>query len=58
MECVPVKLDLVDRIVANVGRTLLGAQTPLVSVRRAMLLQHVASVLLDITDLQMEPVNV
>ena len=60
MESVPVRLDLVDLIVASVGtmQLLIHVQTPLVCVRRAMLLQPVVSVPLVSSELQMEHVNV
>ena len=52
--------DSVDQIVASVGtlQLLIPVQTLLVNVRRAMLLQPAASVLLVITELQTELVNV
>ena len=52
--------DSVDQIVASVGtlQLLIPVQTLLVSVRRATLLQPAASVLLVITELQIELVNV
>ena len=52
--------DSLDQIVASVGtlQLLITVQTLLVNVRRAMLLQTAASVLLVITELQIELVNV
>ena len=60
MECVLVKLDLEDQIVASVGtlQSLILAQTLLVNVRTAMLLQIVVSVMIITTELQMEHVKV
>ena len=60
MEFVLVKLDLEDQIVASVGilQSLILAQTLLVNVRRAMLLQPAASVMIITTEIQMELVKV
>ena len=60
MEFVLVKLDLEDQIVASVGtlQSSIHVQTLLVSVRRAMLLQPAACVMIITTEIQMELVKV
>ena len=60
MEFVLVKLDLEDQVVASVGilQSSIHVQTLLVSVRRAMLLQPAASVMIITTEIQMELVKV
>ena len=52
--------DLVDQIVASVGtlQLLIPVQTLLVNVRRAMLLQPAACVMIITTEIQMELVKV